>query len=215
MTMFATRSAPWSFPLTPSWSRGLRRKYLNCLLAALLSGLMIGTAPSAQANTEDVAYTYVAVMCDLAGKWTGRFDRYNENGIYSTFSMDIVFQCSPDNKLNMESRTFLQSDGSRSHTLAVIFPTGQPDEMQMSYFGGGVEGVYYFNAVRHEIDDDEHWTVAREAAQRTHESAPTPPVSRYTHIRKGDELIMIRDVKPDHASPEWTLSSKLILHLQP
>jgi len=198
-----------------SCSRLMRTKFPTRLLAGCLTVLMMGAAQSAQAETEDAAQTYVAAMCDLDGNWTGRFDLYNESGIYSTFSMDIVFQCSPDNKLSMETRTFLQSDGSRSHTLAVIFPTGKPGEMQMSYFGGGVEGVYYFNAIRHEIDDHEHWTVAREAAQRTHESAPTPPVSRYTHIRNGNELIMIRDVKPDHMSPEWTLSSKLILHLQP
>jgi len=215
MSHRANRAALWSLPFILSWSRLIGQKYLNRLSAALLTGLMMGAAPSAQADTEGAAHTYVAVMCDLAGNWTGRFDRYNESGIYRTYSMDVVFQCFPNNELIMETRTFLQADGSRDHTLAVIFPAGQPGEMQMSYFGGGVEGIYYFNAVRHEIDDDKHWTVAREASQRTHESARMPPVSRYTHIRNGGELIMIRDVKPDHASPEWTLSSKLILHHQP
>lgn len=211
----ATSAAPRLFTFILFCSRLLRRKYLNRFLAALLAGLMMGTAPSARAEIPNTAKTYVAVMCGLAGNWIGRFDRYNESGIYSTFSMDIEFQCFPDNELIMETRTYLQEDGSRSHTLAVIFPTGQAEEMQMSYFGSGIEGIYYFNAARLEIDDDEHWTMARDASQKTHESARKPPVSRYTHVRNGSKLTMIREVKPDHASPDWSLSSKLILDLQP
>lgn len=215
MSQTASRAVPWSIRFVLSYLRPFRTEYLNRLLAALLTSVMMSTPLSAQADHEDTAHVYVAVMCDLTGNWTGRFDRYNESGIYSTTSVNVEFQCFPDNELIMETRTFFPKDDAASHTLAVIFPAGKADEMQMSYFGGGLEGVYFFNAARLEYDDDEHWTVAREASQKVHESDRNPPVSRYTHILNGSELTMIREVKPDHASPDWSLSSKLVLHQQP
>lgn len=200
---------------------------MKILTAGLLIGLTMSMTPAmpvaAEAHEGTVgsvdetvtARAYTAAMCTLTGDWTGQFEQYNETGLYRTSQFDAGFRCQPGDDVLMETNLFYQDDGSVLPTLKVIFPTEQPAEMQMSYFYGGIERVYFFKAATLDYTDDEHWTSARESTETTHESDENPPVSRYIHIRSGDQVTMIREVKPDRASKDWSLSAKLVLKLQP
>lgn len=188
---------------------------MSILKAVFAIGLILGAAPASAADGTAKARDYIAAMCTLNGNWTGQFEQYNESGLFRTSRLDAGFQCQPGNDVLMETNTFFQEDGGLFPTLKVIFPTEQETRMQMSYFYGGIEKVYFFKAASLEYEDDEHWKSARESTERIHESDKKPPVSRYTHIRSGRELTMIREVKPDHASNDWSLSAKLVLQLQP
>lgn len=184
-------------------------------LAVLLSIVLFSGVPQVRAEALNPAQAYVERICSLNGKWTGRFDLHNETGVYRSWPLNVSFACFPDNRLLYESRTFVLEDGTPQHTLVVIFPTGEPDEIQMSYFGSGREGIYFFNAALLGNRATDSWTITREAAEKTSESDRNPPISRYTHIRSGNALTMTREIKTDRASPEWTLSSKFVLTLQP
>lgn len=188
---------------------------MNILKAVFSIGLILGAAPASAADGAATAREYIAAMCTLNGNWTGQFEQYNESGLFRTSRLDAGFQCQPGDDVLMETNIFFQDDGTSFPTLKVIFPAEQETRMQMSYFYGGVEKTYFFKAASLEFEDDEHWQSARESTKRIHESDKKPPVSRYTHIRSGGELTMIREVKPDHGSNDWSLSAKLVLQLQP
>ncbi|WP_321326117.1 hypothetical protein [uncultured Parasphingorhabdus sp.] len=188
---------------------------MKSLKAILSVALALTAAPLSAADTGESAPEYIDAMCTLAGHWTGRFEQYNETGLLRSSRFDAGFQCQPDDDVLMETNLFVQDDGTAFSTLKVIFPASQTAEMQMSYFYGGMEKVYFFKSTRLEFVDDRHWTAAREAVHTSHGLDQNPPVSRYTHIRDGNELTMIREVKPQHSSTKWTLSAKLIMQWQP
>jgi len=188
---------------------------MNPFKAILSIGLAMTVTQVFAADSETSARDYIDAMCTLTGNWTGQFEQYNETGLFRTSRFDAGFQCQPDKDVLMETNVFFQDEGTVFSTLKVIFPTQQPSEMQMSYFYGGMEKVYFFQSRRLEYDDAEHWTAARQSAGKAHETDKNPPVSRYTHIRNGSELTMIREVKPDNRSNEWALSAKLIMQRQP
>ena len=188
---------------------------MNLLKTILSLGLALSVTPVFAANSGTPARDYIDAMCTLTGNWTGQFQQYNETGLFRTSRFDAGFQCQPGKDVLMETNVFFQDDGTGFSTLKVIFPTKQPKEMQMSYFYGGMEKAYFFQSARLEYDDAEHWTAARQSAHKNHETDKNPPVSRYTHIRNGNELTMIREVKPDNSSNEWALSAKLTMKWQP
>lgn len=188
---------------------------MNLLKVALLFGFALSAVSASAKDQAATARDYVAAMCTLDGDWTGEFEQYKKGDLYRTSRLDAGFGCQPDNDVLMETNIFFQDDGAAFSTLKVIFPAEQEVEMQMSYFYGGIEKVYFFKAASLDYEDDEHWKSARESTETIHESDKKPPVSRYTHIRDGSELTMIREVKPDHASNNWSLSAKLVLKLKP
>ena len=203
-------------PAPPSPAPARQRQIRTMRLATSLACLLLATAPTvATAETEITERDYLARMCTLSGKWKGVFRQYNKTGLYRTVPFDAGYQCQPGNQVYVETNTFFWEDGTIHPTLKVIFPLGDDAGMHMSYFLNGAEGIYYFKPAILNITDETHWTAARTATEKTHETAPNPPVSRYTHIRNGNELRMVRDIKPDHASKTWTMSSELILTRQP
>lgn len=184
-------------------------------LAATLAGLLLAAAPATAQDTAISPRDYLARMCTLTGHWKGVFRQYNKTGVYRTVPFEAGYSCQPGNDVYIETNSFFWEDGTLHPTLKVIFPQDKDTTMHMSYFLNGAEGIYYFKAAILDVTDDTHWTAARSAIDKAHETAPNPPVSRYTHIRNGNQLRMIRDVKPDHATQSWTISSELILQLQP
>jgi len=192
-----------------------RSKNMKMRLATLLACLLLNTTPLTAAETAITDRDYIARMCTLKGNWKGIFRQYNQTGVYRTIPFDAGYGCQPGNEVFVETNTFFWEDGKIHPTLKVIFPLDAETGMQMSYFLSGAEGIYYFKPEILNVTDADHWTAARTATEKAHETAPNPPVSRYTHIRNGNELRMIRDVKPDRASDKWTISSELIPKLQP
>tara|TARA_R110002033_G_scaffold44960_6_gene88164 strand:+ start:3349 stop:3915 length:567 start_codon:yes stop_codon:yes gene_type:complete len=188
---------------------------MNPFKAILSIGLAMTVTPVFAADSGTPARDYIDAMCTLTGNWTGQFEQYNETGLFRTSRFDAGFQCQPERDVLMETNVFFQDDGTGFSTLKVIFPTNQPSEMQMSYFYGGMEKAYFFKSVSLDYVDSEHWTAARESAGTLQEPDPNHQESRYTHIRNGKELTMIREVKADKTSKEWALSAKLIMEWQP
>lgn len=188
---------------------------MNLLKAILSLGLALNVTPVLAADQDTSAPDYLEAMCTLTGNWSGKFEQYNEIGVFRTSGFDAGFLCLPDKDVLMETNVFLPEDGESFSTLKVIFPTKQVNEMQMAYFYGGMEKAFFFKSARLDYDDAEHWTVVRESAGKAHEAGKETSASRYIHIRSGNELTMIREVKPDDSSDEWKLSSKLILQWQP
>lgn len=192
-----------------------------CLHSALL--LSVGSV-SLAANEMDAsqvidAREYIATFCTLEGNWAGEMEQYRDGAVFRSSDFEAWFACQPGKEVLIESNTFFQDPGSTFPTLKVIFPvdleTGSTATMQLSYFFGGMERVYSFDATELDFVDDENWTVTRRLVDVLNPAAEAPPVSRYIHIREGDTLIMIRQVKPDQSTPDWSLSSQLTLRLQP
>ena len=157
---------------------------------------------------------YISTMCSLAGHWEGEFQRFNQDGVYSTWGAELDYACLPDNTVFSESRSLIKDEGQNSYSHKVLFPKGARSEMQISYFRRGRAETYFFNSVNLDYRDDSHWTLVREASQKVALSNPDAPVSRYTHARNGDELVISREVKDDHSSTDWRLSSRITLTAQ-
>ena len=157
---------------------------------------------------------YISTMCSLSGHWQGEFQRFNQDGVYSTWEAELDYACLPDNSVFSESRSLIKAEPPNSYSHKVLFPKGSTSEMHVSYFRRGKAEVYFFNAVNLDYRDDRHWTLIREASKKVVLSNPDALISRYTHARNGDELVISREVKDDHSSTEWRLSSKITLTAQ-
>ena len=150
-------------------------------------------------------------MCSLSGHWQGEFERFNQGGVYSTWGAELDYACLPDNSVFSESRSLIRAESPNLNSHKVLFPNGSGSEMHVSYFRRGRAEVYFFNSVNLDYRDDRNWTLVREASQKVDLSNTDAPVSRYTHARNGDELVILREVKDDHSSSEWRLSSRITL----
>ncbi len=209
------------------------------LMASLIGAAAFGCAPALSQNAALAApegpvptsQAYIAAMCTLAGDWSGKFEQYQEGELVRSAPMEVGFQCQPGDDVLMETNTFVPEEGDAFSTLKVIFPAekmikdslneandeanNRASKMQMSYFYGGIEKIYFFKAVSLTYDDAQNWKAARQSSELVHATDKTPPVSRYTHIRDGDKFTMIREVKSERDAEYWTLSSKLILRQEP
>ncbi|MEP2736593.1 MAG: hypothetical protein ABJP34_09860 [Erythrobacter sp.] len=192
-------------------------------------------ATEGEENAPPAVDTYLDAMCTLAGDWKGEFLQYKDDAVSRVSEMEVGFQCQPGNDVLMETNIFRQDDeGSPFSTLKVIFSAGkgvennpadgkalssddsddQKSRMQMSYFYGGIEKIYFYEAVSVTYDNALNWKAVRESTEAVHATDKMPPVSRYTHIRNEKGLTMIREVKSGSGPDDWTLSSKLILRHQ-
>ena len=188
---------------------------MRIVATALTASLLVASSAAAHEDETRDTGDYLAAICSAAGNWSGNFEQYNADGLYRTSRFDAQFGCSPGAEILWETNLFYDMNGVNAPTMKVIFPVAETGSMQMSYFYGGIETVYFFDAVQVDYIDSLHWRVARASASQTHTSDEAPPISRYTHIREGNTLTMIRDVKPDADAAEWTLSAKLVMKLQP
>ena len=145
-------------------------------------------------------------------------EQFRDGAVFGSSNFEAWFACQPGEEVLIESNTFLQDPETTFPTLKVIFPvnleTGTAASMQMTYFFGGMEQAFSFDATALEFVDDENWTATRQSTDLLQSEDENRPLSRYTHIREGDTLVMIREVKPDHSAPQWSLSSRLSLRRQ-
>ena len=180
------------------------------------SALVIALAISATSTnaTDDVRVSsqhYISTICTLDGHWEGKFQRFDHDGVYSTWGAELNYACLPDNSIFFEWRSLIKSEGQNSYSHKVLFPNNSKSEIHLSYFRRGRAETYFFNAVNLDYRDESHWTLVREASQKVALSNPDAPVSRYTHARNGNELTISREVKNEHSSSEWRLSSRITL----
>lgn len=186
------------------------------LIAAALLGLSAAT-PAQLASHEPTSETpqYLSALCTLEGEWSGQFEQYDETGLIRTAPFQAGFECHSGSTLLSESNTFYQADGAAFTTLKVIFPSGDPSTLHMSYFYSQIEKVYFFSAEVLGYKDEEHWSIARESAAPKDDAAKDAPKSRYTHNREGNAFEMIREVGAGEGQSGWVLSSKLVMLKQP
>lgn len=116
------------------------------ILGTLAASLLLASNAAAHEHETQDPSEYLAVLCAATGDWSGDFEQYNEDGLYRTSRLNAQFGCQPGEEVLWETNLFFGDDDSIMPTLKVIFPDIEAGAMHMSYFYGGIEKVYFFNA---------------------------------------------------------------------